>query len=212
MMKVHEIVEFWSQLQRDDATGRWFHPADRAALQAQHSFNLDYPVSPYVGRIESANVIILGANAGYDPTITPSEFPSQSKIDSYVERVRDPENSDWSFVSTYYGKVNYGSLIVEGRAALINACPYRSPKISEEPENRKVLKSLPSLNFNRRWLVEAVLPLAKQGKRLIVAKRAGLWNLSDTVKHADGVVSDPAPVSPQITSTAWQAVRDFLRE
>jgi len=209
-MQIGEIVNFWSQVCRDADTGRWTHPADRDVLSEANSFNLDYPISPYVGHILTAKVIILGANAGYNPSMTPSEFPTDRSIDSYIQRVRDPENSDWSFVSDYYGRVNYSQLILDGEAALINASPYRSPKISEEPDNRKAIDKLPSTTFNRRWLLEAILPLALNGERLIVAKRHGLWKLPDRVKNSVGVAVDPAPVSPQITSTAWAATQQFL--
>lgn len=209
-MQISDIVEFWSKLEQDQSSGAWFHPADGQALGAPHSFNLEFPVSPYVGRIETAGVIILGANAEYNPSLTPTEFPDAKAIDSYVERVRNPEKSDWSFVSRYYQGVNYGRLIVDGDAALINASPYRSPKISEEKDNQKVIANLPSTQFNRRWLIEAVLPLAKEGRRLIVAKRFGLWKLPNDLKTSAGVSFDPAPVSPQITSNAWIDVNKFL--
>jgi len=211
-MQISDIVEFWSKLEQDQSTGHWFHPADRNALSSQHTFNLQYPVSPYVGQIETAEVIILGAIAGYSSELTPTEFPNQASIEAYVQRVRNPKGSDWSFVSRYYHGVNYGPLVVNGDAALINASPYRSPKVSEEPDNRRVIANLPSSAFNRRWLIEAVLPLAQKGDRLIVAKRAGLWKLPATVKASSGLAVDPAPVSPQITSTAWAAVQEFLKK
>ena len=40
----------------------------------RHSFNLDYPVVPYIGNIREARVVILGANAGYSRDETPLEF------------------------------------------------------------------------------------------------------------------------------------------
>lgn len=208
---LQSIVSYWSE-QRANRRGQWLHPADQDAFEAaQQTFNLDYPVSPYVGDILNAPVIILGANAGYDPVITPEELPDAAAIERYVSRVRLPSESDWSIVSSYYDRLNYGPLIATGEVALINACPYRSPKISEEPENRRLLKNLPSTAYARRWLLEAVVPLAKAGKRLLIAKRPGLWDLPAVLRNADGVVFDPAPVSPQLTSTAWEAVQQRLR-
>jgi len=62
----------------------------------------------------------------------------------------------------------------------------------------------------RRWLLEAVLPLAEQNEKLIIAKRPRLWALPPAVKSRKNFVTDPAPISPQITSHAWQAVLDKL--
>lgn len=209
---LHDIVGYWGRQYRNES-GNWVHPDDEETFaRMPHTFNLDFPVSPFVGDILSAPVIILGANARYTPTRTPTEFPDDSAIEAYVNRVRNPSESDWSFVSRYYDKVSYGRLLSHGSAALINACPYRSPKISEEPDNRKVLKKLPSVRFTRQWLLDAVLPLAEQGERLVVAKRPGLWSLPPSVRQARGVVFDPAPRSPQITREPWSAVLEKLRK
>ena len=73
-MKLGEIVKFLSE-QRQSERGQWTYPADDPLFEsAPHSFNLDFPVSPYVGDIVNAPVIILGASAGYDRHVTPTEF------------------------------------------------------------------------------------------------------------------------------------------
>lgn len=187
------------------------HPEDRQLLESyEHSFNLDYPMSPYVGDILNAPVIILGANAGYREDRTSSEFPDQAAIDTYHNRVRHPAATDWSGMARYYHGTNYGPLLLEGKAAWINACAYRSPRLSQEPQNRPLIRLLPSAQMTRRWLLEAVMPMANRGKRLVVAKRFGQWNLPPDIKKADGIVFDPAPVSPQVTSRPWAAIQDFL--
>ena len=61
-MHVSDIVEHWARFGRDEATGQWTHPDDRAMLDGPHSFNLDFPACPYLGRVISARVVILGAN------------------------------------------------------------------------------------------------------------------------------------------------------
>jgi len=209
-VRIYEIVTFWAE-QRRTAAGEWLHPLDEPEFgSSNHSFNLDFPVSPYVGDVVSAPVIILGANAGYDPAMTPEEFSDELAIQRYVDRVRAPSTSDWSSVSRYYNDVNYGELIADGRAVLVNACPYRSPKISAEPENKLLLNRLPSTTFARRWLLESVFPLAQSGERLVVAKRPGLWNLTPDARGREGVVFDPAPVSKQIASKPWAAVVERL--
>jgi len=117
-MKLGEIVEFWSQ-QRQNERGRWTRPADDPFFEsATHWFNLDFPVSRYVGDIVTAPIIILGANAGYDPHLTPTELPDRETTERYVARVAAPSTTDWSFVSEYYDGVNYGQMLADGRAAL----------------------------------------------------------------------------------------------
>lgn len=209
-MQVSDIVEYWARFGRDESTGHWTHPDDRAVLAGQHSFNLDYPTCPYLGPVTSAKVVILGANGGYSKTATPEEFPDAEAFDRYLGRIRDPENADWSNVSPYYDRVNFGPLVYRGDAVWINASPYRSPRISEEPDNRRMVKSLPTSAFIRRWLIEAVLPLAARGERLVVVKRPGLWRLPPEVRTATGVIVDPAPIRPSLSLVTWAAVEDFL--
>lgn len=210
-MEFDDIVRYWSQQTRN-TENQWIHPEDDQIFRVNtHSFNLDFPVSPYIGDILSAPVIILGANAGYDPMLTPSEFPDKEAVDAYIERVRMPSSSDWSFVSKYYHGVNYGHLLAQGKAALINASPYRSRKISEEPENKKLIRNLPSTKFNRQWLLEALIPLAESGRKLVIAKRPGLWNLPPEIREKKVVVFDPAPVSPNITSNPFSKIKNWLQ-
>lgn len=208
MIRREDIVSFWSLLNRPTTDGLWVHPEDERFFgNTRHSFDLRFPVSPYIGNILDADVIILGANAGFDPIITPSEFPSQDIIEAYVARVHDPRAASWDFVSEYYHTTNYGAALAEGRAALVNASPYRSKKISEEPENRALIENLPSTRFNRNWLREAIFPLAATGSVRVAAKRYGLWKMTPEEKSAPGIYVDTAPVSPRLTSAALAALQ-----
>jgi hypothetical protein len=210
-MQIDEIVKFWRGQQAADDRGQWAHRLDRKMLDTgPHSFNLDHPVSPYVGDVLNARVIILGANAGYNPDLTPTEFPNDDAIAAYVGRVDDPSNADWSFVSRYYGRTNYGHLVADGQAVVVNACAYRSPKLSEEADNRSMIQRLPSAIITRRWLLEAVVPMANNGERLIIVKRGGQWKLPSNFTTSRGVAVDPAPVSPQVTSAPFARIMDFL--
>lgn len=206
-----DLVSYWSRQSRN-AQGEWTHPDDDACFGTHsHTFNLQFPIGGYVGNIVNASIIILGANAGYRADLTPTEFAGTNSSEEFIFRIKNPAASDWSFVSRYYDHVNYGRLIADGRAVLVNACAYRSPKISEEPSNRKLIEKLPSTSMTRRWLIEAVLPLAAAGKRLVIVKRPGLWKLPISVRSAQGVVFDPAPVSPQLTGDAWSTVGQWLQ-
>jgi len=211
-MQIGELTAFWSGRQSGTG-GVWCHDEDRALLGAEgHSFNLDFPVSPYVGNILDAPVVILNANAGYNPRMTPSEFPNAAAITAYVARVNQPAGADWGSVSQYYDGTNYGHLVPAGKAALVNACAYRSPKISQEPENRTLIRQLPSCLFTRKWLMEALLPAANRGERLIVANRHGLWRLPPQSFSGNGIVKDPAPVSPHLSGGTMERVEAFLRD
>ncbi len=207
-MKRSDIVDYWAQLKAPTHDGMWVHPDDAPFFRShRHSFNLQFPVSPYVGDILNAKAIILGANAGYSPTLTPSEFPDDAAVQSYVERVHKPNQADWGFVSVYYNDTNYGEYVAAGKAALINASPYRSPKISQEPDNQKLIELLPSTKMHRRWLRSSILPLAANGELKLIAKRFGLWKLTLEEKASPGVFVDKAPVSPLLTGAALSALK-----
>ena len=53
--------------------------------------------------------------------------------------------------------------------------------------------------------------MAERGQRLVVAKRFGQWKRPSELKDARGIVFDPAPVSPQVTSKPWAVVQEYLR-
>ena len=196
-MQIGAIVDFWRGEQKPDDEGRWTHSLDRPLLDAgPHSFNLDYPVSPYVGDVLTAPVVILNANAGYGAR-TASEFPDAASIHAYVARVDEPAGADWTSVSRYYDDTNYGHLLASGKAVLVNACAYRSPKITKEPDNQKMIRRLPSSTFVQKWLLEAILPLARRGERLVVFNRGGQWKRLPKSITAESVIPvRPTPRSP----------------
>jgi hypothetical protein len=211
-VEIEEILEYW-QGEQENIDGAWAHRLDREQLAAaHHTFNLDHPVNPYVGDLPNAPVIILGANGGYSPVLTPTEFPGEASVQAYLARVDNPSGADWTFVSQYYDRTNYGDAVASGQAVLVNACAYRSPKITEEPQNQKLIKRLKSSIFVRRWLLEAVLPLAAHGDRLVVVKRGGQWHLPPEFSMAPGVVKDRAPISPRITGEALDRMAKFLAD
>ncbi|MFC7516032.1 hypothetical protein ACFQUU_13540 [Herbaspirillum sp. GCM10030257] len=205
-MNSANLSEYWSHLEQTEIG--WVHPEDRMLLESEpNTFNLDYPPPAFIGDVSTAVVIVLAANGGYDPTITSREFSSPAVSQRYLDRLARPADADWSEVAPYYQGINYADLLLSGKAAIVNACAYRSRKISEEPENRRLIKKLPSARFNRQWLLEAVLPDANQGKRLIVGKRHGLWDLPAEVRSSLGFVADPAPVSPHLSGVVLDRIK-----
>ena len=209
------IIHYWSR--QHCVGGKWLHPDDEhVLLHERHSFNLDFPAGQYVGDILRAPVVILGANGRYSRR-TPGEFRSQDEVLEFLARQKDPSNADWAVsLPRYYHETNYGQWLADGHVALVNACAYRSLKISEEQPNRRVAAFLPSVRFTRSWVRDVLISLAQGGQRLVVVKRGGLWKLND-LRGTAGVVFDPAPVNPSITDSrhpggpmALTAVRNFL--
>ena len=203
------IVSFWSK--QHCAGRKWLHPDDEHVLRREpHSFNLDFPAGQYVGDILRAPVVILGANGGYSSR-TPNEFRSQDCVQEFLARQKDPSSADWrsTLPPYYYDETNYGQWLADGRAALVNACAYRSPKISKESDNKKIIKKLPSVGFTRSWLLDVLIPLAQSEQRLVVVKRPGLWSLPD-LQGTVGIVFDRTPISARITGGAMRAVQHFL--
>ncbi|MCC5610776.1 hypothetical protein LC612_29525 [Nostoc sp. CHAB 5834] len=210
-MQLTDIVDFWRGKQQVDSNGRWSHRLDAKDLSNRpHSFNLDYPVSPYIGDVLAAPIIILNANAGYRRDITDGEFPDKGSIDAYKNRVDNPSEGDWTSVSRYYDDTNYGHWIAYRQVVVVNACAYRSPKLSEEPDNAQIIPHLPSSVFMRRWLLEAVVPLSRDGERLIVVNRGGHWRLPSSFKSNTGVIADPFPRFPRIYRDQIAIMEAFL--
>ena len=204
-----DLSKYWSQLRQTEKG--WVHPDDEKLLGKEpHSFNLDFPPPAFVGDVITARVIILVANGGYDPKVTPREFEAPDSEAMYLRRLSRPTEANWAEVAPYYRGVNYAELVFSGKAAAVNACAYRSRKISEEPDNRRLLKRLPSVRFNRAWLMETILPQVDAGKRFIVGKRHGLWGLPGTVISNSGFLLDPAPVSPHLSKVVWDRLQQVL--
>lgn len=203
------LSKYWSQIRKTQNS--WMHPDDKALLSSEpHSFNLHFPPPAFVGDVSTAKVIILVANGGYDSEVTPREFEAPDSAARYLRRLSNPSTANWSEVAPYYRGVNYAELIFSGKAAAVNACAYRSRKISKEPENKRLLEKLPSVHFTRAWLLEEILPKVEAGKCFIVGKRHGLWNLPETVKNHGGFVLDPAPVSPHLSNVVWSRLQEVL--
>ena len=200
-----DLSTYWKSLRRTKLG--WVHPDDEELLGgAQHSFNLDFPPPAFVGDINNARIIILVANGGYHSEITPGEFESPDSEEQYLKRLANPESANWKDVAPYYRGVNYADLVFSGRAVAVNACAYRSRKISEEPENRKLIRQLPSSIFHRDWLVNTILPDLQSGKRIIVGKRHGLWELPPSIKGSLGFIADKAPISPHLSKEVWEQI------
>ena len=168
---MQSIVDFWEQL--DGAV----HPQDAPVFErhGDHGFNLDYPPPAYIGDILNAPVLILENNGGYDPGMTPGEFPDAEAQKAFRASLAAPAlDPRLRHVSPYYRSRNYTRLLVSGHAALVNAVAYRSVNGSA-PGVKALTRALPSARLHREWLMREVLPLVNQGKRFLVIHRWGRW-------------------------------------
>ena len=187
------------------------HPEDQELLSsAAHSFNLDFPPPAFVGDVTRAKVIVLAANGGYKSDVTPKEFEEPGSETKYVNRISNPGETNWSEVAPYYDDVNYAELIVNRTAALVNLCAYRSHKISEEYENKRLLAILPSVQFHRKWLFEIIFPQMESGRKIIVGKRYGLWKLPPSAMDYSGLIIDRAPISPHLSKHVWEDIQRLI--
>ena len=198
------IVEFWQRCHGA------IHPEDAAILEEHnHSLNLDHPPPAYLGDPRTAPIVLLNANGGYDREMAKEEFATSEDVQRHLKRLHDPIAASFSAMSSYYLERNYASLILEGKLTMVNALAYRSLKISEEPENEKIAKLLPSVEEHRRWLLDEVFPQALLGKRLVIAHRSRLWRLPKPLPE-ENVVQTLAPISPNLDAKTVLKIRDFL--
>ena len=205
MSFLNPIVRHWSKLD-----GR-IHPLDASVFAANvHCFNLDYPPPAFIGDIRNAPVVLLEANGGYDPVVTPSEFSEPDAIDRYLDLLHNPRAVHPGLIAPYYGARNYAELLAAGEMALVNAVAYRSPAISREPDNRRLVEQLPSTAIHRAWLQDFLIPAASRGERLVIAHRTSLWRIKRSDPDLDGVVFTTNPVSADMSRATLAEIRAFL--
>lgn len=99
---LHQIIQYMTGFIAAGTQTRTSANFQKPVSRLWH-LTLTPPVSPYVGDILNAPVIILGANAGYSEDKTPSEFVDQAAIDKYIMRVRNPATADWSEMAQLSG-------------------------------------------------------------------------------------------------------------
>lgn len=199
------IIRHWSQLNGS------VHPLDESVLAAnKHCFNLDYPPPAFIGDIINAPVILLDANGGYDPVVTPTEFADLGSTDRFLDLLRNPRALHPGLIAPYYGARNFAELIAAGELALVNAVAYRSRSISREPDNRRVAELLPSTVIHRAWLRDVIIPAASRGERLVIAHRTRLWRIKRSEPNITGVVFTTNPVSADMSRATLAEIRAFL--
>ena len=198
------IRNFWLQLDGP------VHPADHPVFERhRHTFNLDYPPPAFVGDVDNAPVVVLMGNGGYSPTLTPTEFARPEDTAEYIDYLRGRRQNFPSGLAPYYTASPLGPWMARGLVVQVNAVAYRSPRLSQEPINRDVAEQLPSLAAHRRWLCREVIPEARDGKRLVVAHRHGMWRL-DRNPRVPNVLFSTNPVSPHLSREMMATIQQWL--
>jgi hypothetical protein len=200
------VRSFWEQLDGP------VHPQDAPVFaKSKHSFNLEFPPPAFIGDVDNAKVIILMASGGYNAN-TKLEFSAPEDRQEYIDwlagrRTQTPKN-----LSKYYVDQKIFSWIDNGLAVIVNAIAYRSPKISKEPDNINLGRSLPSNRVHRAWLHNEVVPRAQSNERLVIAHRYGLWGLNKANPPVDqNFMFSPNPASPYLSLPIKAAIQQWLR-
>lgn len=208
------LVEHWSRLAdgaASEKTGPFAHPDDAELLRTrEHSFNLDFPPPAFIGDILNAPVVMLDANGGYCPIATPEEFSQPDAIERYLDCLRHPRPADPNQVAPYYAGRKFADLLFSGDLVLVNAVAYRSPGISQEPENRRLAELLPSTQIHRDWL-QGVFRSAACGGHFVVVHRNRLWKLNRK-EERPGVYFTTNPVSKDLSAKVLEIIRRFLED
>jgi hypothetical protein len=200
------LRRFWAKLRGS------VHPDDEAVFAAHpdHSFDLRFPPPAFVGDIDSAPIVVLMSNGGYKRGITEAEFPDDSSESEYRDYICGDRKKLPSRLSDYYIRHQIGAWIADGSAVMVNAVPYRSKKLSEEKNNQRVAKKLCSLAAHRRWLLEEVLPEAKNSRRFLLVHRNGWWKVP-TVSAGPCVVFSRCPASASLAVADLDRASAWLR-
>jgi hypothetical protein len=201
------LVAFWGKLKET------VHPVDRAVLTRnmhQHTLNLAYPPPAFVGDIRRARIFVLKANGGYDEAETAHEFASPGSAELYRQRLRNPGACSECNTASYYLRGTLGHWLRGGKAAIVSALAYRSPKISEEPQNVAIVEKLPSVQFHRAWLRSHLLTALDAGRILVIVKRPKLWKLGAPEIARDRLLFPQNHISPHLPKSVIDLARPFL--
>ena len=207
------LVKFWHKY---DPLNSNIHPDDRDVLRRNsHFFNLDHPVTPYIGDIDHASVVLIFLNGGYDPKITPNEFDTLGKRRRFAEFVHNPRPIPPEHISTYYKTSQYGDMIEKGHVAMVNVVPYRSAKWPgrKQTEWGKLLKSFQA---TRSWFHKELVPDTETGKRMAVRKRDGdllCWPLNEKNKNLLTCIDkngNPYARGKSLTINVLDQIQEFI--
>jgi len=185
------IQKFWERLPGA------VHPDDEPIFAAypHHTFNLKFPPPAFIGSVD-APIVILMSNGGYKPGITEAEFPNEKSESEYRQFIRGEVIDLPPNLSRYYVGGSFARWITNRNAVIVNAVPYRSPRLSQEPYNKRLARRLRSLEIHRQWITDEVLPEAARGRRFVLVHRNGWWEIPKSCAGPCVLFSDPANAEP----------------
>lgn len=205
----HPLAEYWRHC------AGTIHPDDQAIFDdpryKDHGFNTDYPPVPFVGDIVNAPVVILQNNGGWCSTETPSEFPNDEACKEHRRRLANPQPVD-DQSAPYYLSLKCNRWLRDGSVAIVNCVGYRS-KNTKQAHVVAMSKALPSAIFHRRWLETDLLPEARQGTRLAIIHRWGLWKpVTARLDNHPNIHFSANPVSKNLADDVMEICRGFLAD
>ena len=201
-MELSAISKFWSELKTT------VHPADAVVIDRyRDAFNLDYPSPAFTGDVLNARIIILMGNGGYKPRITDREYADPETADWQRRRLREPGPAIVNRTSPYYLSGERGQRLKDGTACVVNAVAYRSSEITGDI--RRAALELPSAQFHCEWLRRAVVPLAANHRRAVIAHRWKLWGLQKEEFSDEGFFYVP-PRPRSLPDYVWPIVDQWL--
>ncbi|GGC56572.1 hypothetical protein [Chelatococcus reniformis] len=135
------LVNFWRGLRGS------VHPADAPvfAETSDHTFDLRFPPPAYIGAVDTAPVIVLMSNGGFNRLVTPREFEDPGAAEAHRERLFRPVAADPAVAAPYYSRTSIGRLLQSEEGSIVNAVAYRSASLSREPSNQRLLETLLSV-------------------------------------------------------------------
>jgi len=136
------------------------------------------------------------SNGAYKPGVTEAEFPDAISVSEYRRYISGEVAALPPRLARYYATGQVGEWIYAGKAVIVNAVPYRSPKLSKEAYNKDVSSRLVSLAAHRRWMFEEVLPEAARCRRFILVHRNGWWRIPPQFSGPCVLFSNPARAEP----------------
>jgi hypothetical protein len=151
---------------------------------------------------------VLMLNGGVAADLQAAEFPTPEDSREYIDWLAGRRMEPPARLSRYYTGNRIFPWIVSGQAVIVNAVAYRSSSITNEPDNRKMRKILPSALLHRCWLMTEVWPAVKAGKRKMIAHRPGLCDLDRRI-HADFLFSTN-PRSERLSDPMWECASRWL--
>jgi len=182
------ISQWWAQLEGS------VHPEDKKVFDAapEHTFNFDFPPPAFIGAVDTAPIVVLMCNGGYKQGVTDAEFPDEKSKSEFRGYLRGEIHKLPATLAKYYVTGPFANWISDGTAVLVNAVPYRSPRLSDEPVNQNVARQLPSLKTHQ----EEVLPDAARERRFVFVHRNRWWQVAHQAAGPCVLFSDPRRAEP----------------